>query len=187
MELIGSILLTLAVAVLVVLFIGRPFFLRAPGDADEAHAKESGQEQQREHQLSALMAERDRVILSLQELDFDYGMGKVPEEDYPYQRAVLVKSGADSLRRLDELQAVMGVDARPSTVEDRIEAAVAARRADASTAVPGGNGSRAGDSLEDLIAARKRERTESAVGFCPKCGKPVQKSDKFCSRCGAVV
>ena len=36
-----------------------------------------------EHELSALMAERDRVINSLQELDFDFKLGKIPEEDYP--------------------------------------------------------------------------------------------------------
>ena len=33
------------------------------------------------------MAERDRVINSLQELDFDFKLGKIPEEDYPVQRS----------------------------------------------------------------------------------------------------
>lgn len=196
MELTGSILLILAVAVIVVLFISRPFLQRRSGAANESLAGGSGPALAREHELSALMAERDRVLLSLQELDFDYGMGKVPEEDYPYQRAVLLKSGADTLRRLDALQAEMGAGAAaPAAVEDRIEAAVAARRADAakvpaaaavSAGVSGGNGS-ASDDIENLIAARKRERKESSAGFCPRCGKPVQKSDQFCSRCGAAV
>ena len=32
-----------------------------------------------EHELSSLMAERERVINSLQELDFDFKLGKIPE------------------------------------------------------------------------------------------------------------
>lgn len=193
MELTGSILLILAVAVIVVLFISRPFLQSRPGADDKAVSEAVIEQQAREHQLSALMAERDRVLLALQELDFDYGMGKVPEDDYPYQRAVLLKTGADTLRRLDTLQAEMGSPAIQTTVEDRIEAAVAARRADSAarrptvaTAAAGGNGGLT-DDIENLIAERKRERKEAAVGFCPKCGKPLQKSDKFCSRCGTAV
>ncbi|RPJ39959.1 MAG: zinc ribbon domain-containing protein, partial [Chloroflexi bacterium] len=49
-----------------------------------------------------------------------------------------------------------------------------------------GNG-KGKDELEEMIATRKRERKESAAGFCPRCGKPVQKSDKFCSKCGATL
>jgi predicted amidophosphoribosyltransferase len=41
------------------------------------------------------------------------------------------------------------------------------------------------DALEAIIASRRRERSEKAGGFCPKCGRPVQKSDYFCPRCGA--
>jgi len=196
MELTVSILLTLAVAVIVVLFITRPFLQRQPGAAKESVEEGGDQALAREHERSALMAEHDRVLLALQELDFDHGMGKVPEEDYPYQRAALLKTGADTLRRLDALQAEIGTAAAvPAEVEDRIEAAVAARRADAAkvpaaaavaAGVSGGNGS-AVDDIENLIAARKRERTESVVGFCPRCGKPLQKSDKFCPRCGAAV
>jgi len=196
MELTGSILLTLAVAVIVVLFISRPFLQRHPGAAKGFVEEGDEQALAREHERSALMAEHDRVLLALQELDFDHGMGKVPEEDYPYQRAALLQTGADTLRRLDALQAEIGTAAAvPAEVEDRIEAAVAARRADAAkvpaaaavaAGVSGGNGS-AVDDIENLIAARKRERTESVVGFCPRCGKPLQKSDKFCPRCGAAV
>ena len=50
------------------------------------------------------MAERDRVINSLQELDFDFKLGKIPDEDYPAQRAELLQKGADILRKLDALQ-----------------------------------------------------------------------------------
>ena len=65
---------------------------------------------------------------------------------------------------------------------NRLEAAVAARRADARLRPAGGD-----DDLEQLIAARRRERQEKAVGFCPRCGAALQKSDRFCAKCGAVL
>ena len=43
------------------------------------------------------------------------------------------------------------------------------------------------DDVEMLIASRRKQRQEKSAGFCPKCGRPVQKSDKFCSNCGTVV
>ena len=58
---------------------------------------------QEEHDLSSLMAERDRVLSSLQELDFDFKLGKIPEEDYPDQRSSLLQKGADILRKIDSL------------------------------------------------------------------------------------
>ncbi len=211
MEIIGSLFFVLALAVVVVLFIGRPFILKTR----ESEVKETlTAEQQREHEISTLLAERDRVLNSLQELDFDHTLGKIPPEDYPQQRAVLLKTGAEVLRRIDELtnseQAAdeqAAADERAAAdeqaAEERIEAAVAARRADArqGSSVPpnelqpemeavvvGTNGNGKGkDELEDIIALRKRQRKESAAGFCPRCGKPVQKSDKFCSKCGATL
>jgi len=201
MELIGSLFLVLALALVVALFVARPFLFGAPRQSVE----EQTQEQQQEHLRSSLLAERDRVLNALQELDFDYSLGKVPQEDYPYQRAVLLRTGASILRRLDELHPELEngqpVEAGAGgSAEDRIEAAVAMRRADAATVKAGGpagaavstsgtngHGKAEKDMLEELIASRKRQRQEKAAGFCPKCGRPVQKSDKFCSRCGTVV
>ena len=199
MELIGSLFLVLALALLVALFVARPFIFGSPVKTSEARIRE----QELEHQLSTLLAERDRVLNALQELDFDYALGKVPEEDYPYQRSVLVRNGAEVLRKLDELQASGGQNRQfqgNDSAEDRIEAAVAARRADAAAVPAGrkrqaeavvtgsnGHGTVEKDTLEDLIASRKRQRQEKTAGFCPKCGRPVQKSDKFCSRCGTTL
>jgi rubrerythrin len=130
-----------------------------------------------EHELSALMAERDRVINSLQELDFDFRLGKIPEDDYPVQRSTLLQKGADILRKIDSLapQATSSQD-----TEARLERAIAARRADASLATV----EVTDDDLESLISSRRKSRTNKSAGFCPKCGKPVMVSDRFCPSCG---
>ncbi len=181
---LGSIFLILSLLLLVVLFISRPLL-----------ENRSVAVSQEEHEMSALLAERDRLLNALQELDFDYALGKIPEADYPAQRAALVQRGVDVLRRLDEMQE----DSSTQDMEERIEAAIMARRADAeAVAAPAGlNGAgmlrpsavAAGpdDELEALIASRRRGRKEKSAGFCPQCGGAVQKSDRFCPKCGTKV
>ncbi len=94
---IGSIFLILALLVLVVFFVSQPFL-------DRRRELSSTSRNAIDHELSSLLAERDRALNALQELDFDYALGKIPEEDYPAQRQRLLQYGADTLRKLDELQ-----------------------------------------------------------------------------------
>jgi NADH pyrophosphatase NudC (nudix superfamily) len=163
---ITAIFFTLAILILVAIYLYAPFM--------ERRARRVTEE---EHELSALMAERDRVINSLQELDFDYKLGKIPEEDYPAQRTSLLQKGAEILRQIDTIapQPVAAQD-----VDARIEKAIAARRADASVVKP----ELSDDDLESMISARHKVHREKSSGFCPKCGKPVMVSDRFCPSCG---
>jgi rubrerythrin len=187
---IGSIFLILALLVLVILYISRPFFEReAQPVAEEVN--------QAEHERSSLLAERDRLLNALQELDFDHALGKIPAEDYPEQRQRLLHNGADVLRRLDALQP----QADAEDAEMRLEAAIAERRADARQAEAGVQAAPAianarksavavagaDDDLEKLLADRRRKRREKATGFCPQCGGPVHKSDRFCPKCGGKI
>jgi zinc-ribbon domain len=161
-----AIFFSLAVLILVGMYLYAPFMeRRARGVTEE------------EHELSALMAERDRVINSLQELDFDFKLGKIPEEDYPAQRASLLQKGADILRKIDSLapQAASAQD-----TEARLERAIAARRADASNVKP----EVSDDDVESMISSRRKGRTNKSAGFCPRCGKPVMVTDRFCPSCG---
>ena len=163
---ITAIFFTLAILILVAIYLYAPFM--------ERRARRVTEE---EHELSTLMAERDRVINSLQELDFDYKLGKIPDEDYPTQRSSLLQKGADILRQIDSIAP------QPVTLQDvdaRIERAIATRRADASVVKP----ALSDDDLESMIASRHKSRKEKSSGFCPKCGKPVMVSDRFCPSCG---
>src|SRR5574340_101758 len=173
---LGSVMLILALALGVGIFVSLPLARR---DANEKLVADRKKLDSTDHIRSSLLAERDRLITALQELEFDQALGKIPEEDYPVQRTALVSSGAEVLRKLDELQPDK---AGVGSAEDRLEAAVAARRAETRRAPSNGN-----DNLELAINARRRERQEKSGGFCPKCGSPVLSSDKFCSRCGKTL
>lgn len=154
---LAAIILTFGVLFLVGMYLYKPF-LRGYGRRVT----------QQEHELSTLMAERDRVLSSLQELDFDFNLGKIPEEDYPAQRTSLLQKGADVLRKIDSLTAKYDLsreEAKPSK-KPRAKEKVT------------------DESLESMIAARRKARKGSFDGFCPKCGKPVMAADRFCPSCG---
>jgi len=163
---ISSILLVLAVVLLVALYIYAPL-------TQSGRRMHSGESQE----LSALKAERDRVINSLQELDFDHNLGKIPAGDYPDQRALLLQKGADILRKLDEL---MPQGPAAKNAQARIEKAATATLTDDSMSASGISD----DEVESLIALRRKQHNGKSAGFCPKCGKPVLVSDKFCPSCG---
>ena len=164
---IAAVLLTLGVIILVGLYLYAPFL--------ERRARRITVE---EHELSALLAERDRVVNSLQELDFDFRLGKIPEGEYPAQRTALLQKGAEILKSIDSYEPGNGTSSAQDT-EARIEDAVAARRADTSVSPEVKD-----DDLESMIIARRKTHKNKSAGFCTKCGKPVMTSDKFCPSCG---
>lgn len=196
---LGSILLILALLVLVGLFVARPLLEKERAGGKPAGRASTPAENAAEHDRSTLLAEHDRLLNALQELDFDFALGKIPQEDYPTQRQALLHQGADVLRRLDGMQPSAPIE----DAETRLESAIAVRRADAALAgaplaASGGNGNGNGrkrlaglaepdDQLEALLANRRRERGEKATGFCHRCGGPLQKSDRFCPKCGAKI
>ena len=164
-----AILFSLAILILVAIYLYAPFM--------ERRARRVTEE---EHELSALMAERDRVINALQELDFDFKLGKIPENEYPVQRSTLLQKGADILRKIDALapQASSATD-----TEARLERAIAARRADAALAKVDVTD----DDLETMISSRRKSRTKKSDVFCPKFGNPVMVTDRFCPSCGKAL
>ena len=166
----GSILLILSVLLLTAFVVGRPFF-------DRERYQMSMPDQQR----SSLMAERERVLDALQELDFDYTLGKITDGDYPDQRAVLLQKGATVLAQLDEL----GPELSTALISDDVEKAIADRR----ESIKAGPWQpvAADDEVERLVASRRRELSGKPTGFCHQCGQAVHQSDKFCSKCGATL
>jgi hypothetical protein len=175
---IGSIFLILALLIPVLIFIGLPHIER------NLNTRTLGR-----HVISTLLAERDQLVASIQELDDDFNLGKIPSENYPTQRLYLLQKGAEILRQIDANQST-STNIAP---EDRLEAVILKRRQAIDTnnsfvrknrnAVP----PVPDDDLEQMIATRRRTMQGKAGGFCPKCGKPVQISDLFCPRCGATL
>jgi hypothetical protein len=156
---IGSILLILALVVPVAVFVARPF--------TQKEAMLISDDEQVE---SALLAEQDRILDSIKELEVDYQLEKIEPALFKHQRTVLMNQGAEVLEQLDALRSSEAGD----PVDDR-----AAPQAGFAT-IPD-------DEIEQRIAARRRVQRERSGGFCPQCGHAVQRSDRFCSHCGGQI
>lgn len=167
---IGSIFLSLAVLILVSLFVSVPFFQKQRKLVVE------------EHEISSLLAENERILNALQELEFDNTLGKIPSEDFPGMRSALMQKGVTILHKLDEYQENLSTQ----DAESRLEAAIARRRVDTAQPVTPAEKEKDED-LEALIAKRKAERKARSAGFCPKCGNPLLTSDTFCPKCGNAL
>ncbi len=174
---IGSIFLLLGILVVVVVFIFQPFI-------DERRHRvlitQAVPALEKEMHISAMLAERERILRALQELDFDYSLGKIPEEDYPTQRQFLLHKGAEIIKKLDEI----GGDEKSIDQIQRIEAILGTNQANSED---NQEFFEKDVDVESMIAARKRTKESKPDGFCPKCGKPISKNDKFCSKCGNTL
>jgi hypothetical protein len=117
---LGSIFLLLALLLVVALFVARPLI------AAEEHADD-----QLDEEASHWIAERERALDALAELDVDWQLGKVPEEIYAPQRQQLVAAGAEALRKLDSMS--VQLKETPASQEGgvsdaQLEQLIAARR-----------------------------------------------------------
>lgn len=109
---VGSLLLFLALLILVALFVARPLL-----DQDSAQPTEDAS--------APWIAERERVLDALAELDADWQLGKVPKDAYEQQREQLLVKGSIALAQLDKLpKKSLGMPTTDS--DDDLESMIAA-------------------------------------------------------------
>lgn len=153
---VGSILVLLSIMLLVAVFVSQPFFDQETDGSEE------------ERELSRLQAERERMYKRIEELDFDYELGKIDSKDYQRARQTLIKEAALIVKTIDELEEKQRIDRRPLSGE-------AIQKSPPRTEV---------DEIETLIASRRRELGNKKHKFCPHCGHVVGSSDQYCVQCG---
>lgn len=143
---IGSILFGLAILILLFLFLARPF-LKAPPQAETLSKRQE------------LTERKEAILEAIRALDFDHDTGKMPDEEYEKQRAVLMSEAAATLKALDELSSTpVGED-----VYAQIEAAIS------------------------RIKAQRTQRASVPAQFCTNCGQGLESGDNFCAHCGQPV
>jgi hypothetical protein len=105
------------IALLFALFVGGAVFVMWPFLTSRKSTEESPKSKMSPLvQISQLQAEREAILISVRDLDFDYQTGKLTEEDYLTQRESLMGRGVEILKQIDAEQSAA------------IEAAVQARR-----------------------------------------------------------
>lgn len=153
---ISSILIGLVLLIASLAFVFLPFKQKQPA-ALKAH-KVNGHHDGR----------RESVLSALRDLDFDFRIGKVSEEDYTPLRAQLVAEAAQYIEQ-------------EKKEEDKLESLIQTRRAVKQKTM---KCEHCGAPME--IGQRFCPKCGSAVNkdLCPACGNKVRTSDQFCSSCG---
>ena len=110
----------------------------------------------------ALSSRREALLTALRDLDFDYTVGKVTQEDYGPMRQALLAEVAAIMTQLDEAQA-----AAQDGLEARLEAEVLAVR--------------------QKLAAGKAPRSPLDSRPCSSCGRTPRIGDLYCRDCGTQL
>jgi ribosomal protein S27AE len=164
----GAILLLAAVLLIVSAVVVRPL-IQSSRKINYSGRGKLGTSDTANHQLSVLLAEKERLLNTIQEMDFDHETGKIPDELFTRQREELVHTAAGILKQLAEL----------GHVEQSPIGSPSKQLTQASTG--------SYDDLDEMIAKRKLERNTKPTGFCPKCGQTLHANDRFCPKCGTTI
>ena len=134
------------IAAAVLWFVFRPLFI------DRGTLEESTRSQSRRRQL---IEERERVLETIRELDFDYRMGKVEEVDYADAR------GRYEAQAIQVMKSIDNSNGKPAQadVEKQVEAEIAGLR-------------KSGKSLKCSSCGTA---LAPAARFCDQCGSPVSR------------
>ena len=154
---IGSIFIILAILIIIVAYIARPLVENRGFAVTEA-----------DRRYSRLQARRDQVLTILQELDMDHSMGKIPQEDYDAQRAILVARGASVLKEMDQFRKPGKASRLTNGSKD-----VATSQLEAQ--------------IEEAVSQMRTEQSGLDAKYCSNCGNALEGGDLFCVGCGTPI
>jgi hypothetical protein len=142
--------------------------------------------------LTELLLRKEQVLSQIKELEFDYRVGKLDEEDFQRFDQRLRRQAVGVLQQIEEIAPESaGLDA---TLEAEIQKRRLVKPEEVATAPAVDAG------IEAEIARRRRVAAAAAAQpaptngsgegptrFCTECGNAVSPQHKFCANCGASL
>ena len=125
--------------------------------------------------LTELLGRKDSVMQAIKDLEFDYRLGKMSEEDYQRLDQRLRRQAIGLLQQIEK------VAPESATLEDQLEGIIAQFRKTTVAATAAAPTAKA--TVNAPVAAEK----SPVVRFCTQCGKPTEPSHKFCAQCGTPI
>lgn len=149
----SSIMIVIFIFILSGVFIMRPFLV------EEKKPKRSGSSK-----TDSLVAEKERLLLAIEELDLEYELDKISVQEHNRNRDILLAEAADVIKQLDKIQ-------KP----------VSSKKKKTSTST------KADDDLERLINERRQQLKDEKSLKCHSCDQAVSEGAQFCSHCGEAL
>jgi hypothetical protein len=148
----SSLLIVIFIFILSGIFILRPFLV------EEKSTKRSGSAR-----IDPLVAEKERLLLAIEELDLEFELEKISSQEYNRNRDILLSEAAEVIKQLDKYQKT-GSGKKKASAPPETD-----------------------DNLERMIHQRRLQLRGEKSLKCPKCGKAVDKGAQFCSHCGEAL
>lgn len=151
---------------------------------------EEDEEVPRDPYLQELIFKKEAAYSALKELEFDYGTGKLSEEDYQELRDQYKAKAVSILKEIDEAEAGDSIESqieqaveelRVSTRAPKRKVGIAAETVCARCGVINDMGDKFCSGCGEHLAEQPKRNV------CRKCGLDYQKGDKFCSGCGEAL
>lgn len=149
----SSLLIVIFIFVLSGMFIMRPFMV------NEKTPRKSGS-----GRTDSLIAEKERLLLAIEDLDLEFELDKISNQEHNRNRDILLAEAADVIKQLDKIQKT-GSSKKKKT----------------------SSSGKADDGLEKMINERRQQLKNERSLMCASCGQSVDKGSRFCSHCGEAL
>lgn len=119
-----------------------------------------------EERAVALRQRKEDIYAAIKEMDFDFEMGKISEEDHEDLKSQYKARAIEILKELDTKEEVDEVD---DSIEEEVRRLREKRKEE----------------------GKKEKRADSEgtgkINFCPECGSKAAPDSKFCRDCGVQL
>ena len=122
---IAGLIAALILSSIVIILIAYPLILRRTEETADSRSQK---------QRERLAQYYERVLRNIRDLDEDYALGKLDEDDYRRDRAVWLERGAEALKALDQIAPsvstapVVETNLEQDSTDEAVEAAIRAYR-----------------------------------------------------------
>ncbi|MCC6454555.1 MAG: zinc-ribbon domain-containing protein [Caldilineaceae bacterium] len=127
--------------------------------------------------LVGLLGRKDAILQAIKDLEFDYRVGKISEEDYQRLDQRLRRQAIGLMQQIEKLAPAS------ASLDEQLEGIIAQFRQTSGLSVPSASTPTNGDTPVSASAPAESHSTR----FCTHCGKPVEAGHNFCAYCGTPV
>ena len=167
-----EIIIILAIVILTAVFIALPFFRKSTEVENPIEQVSNPVKSPSLIELKKLNSEKELLYTALNDIEFDYGLGKLSRKDYDELKRDYKTKAASILKEIDEIS--KGVHS--TELEDRLEKEI--------TAIRKSRSADENEIEEEILKARKQSDDKNKFLTCVNCGRQYSAGDLFCSRCG---
>lgn len=170
-----EILIVLAIAIVVSVFISLPFFRKNRFDQPYLEEETDPIQGKLIQRLNALNNEKESLYNALKDIEFDYELGKLSKSDFEGLNLSYKSKAISILKEIDEIDNEINLKAIENNIGKDIKIESEERSEED------------GGIEREILPFRKLNKNGGQLLKCLGCGRECNSEDIFCSKCGAKL